>query len=138
MEYWGAQAFVINTDLVKNPPTSFAELLTGDYKNMVGIDGDPRQANDALIAVYSAALATAAALTDIQPGINFFENLKKNGNFTSARANIANMTKGEVAIGIMWDYLGLGFRDQLAGKPNLQVGHSFGWLNRWPIYPDRQ
>ncbi len=31
------------------------------------------------------------------------------------------MTKGEVAIGIMWDYLGLGFRDQLAGKPNLKV-----------------
>jgi putative spermidine/putrescine transport system substrate-binding protein len=47
--------------------------------------------------------------------------LKKKGNFTPARSNIANMTKGEVAIGIMWDYLGLGFRDQLKGKPNLKV-----------------
>lgn len=26
-----------------------------------------------------------------------------------------------MAIAIMWDYLGLGFRDQLAGKPNLKV-----------------
>jgi putative spermidine/putrescine transport system substrate-binding protein len=47
--------------------------------------------------------------------------LKKKGNFTLARSNVANITKGEVAIAIMWDYLGLGFRDQLAGKPNLSV-----------------
>src|SRR5713101_10049881 len=53
-EYYGAQAFVINTDIVKNPPTSFADLLSNNYKNMVGIDGDPRQANDAFVAVYSA------------------------------------------------------------------------------------
>jgi putative spermidine/putrescine transport system substrate-binding protein len=88
---------------------------------MVGIDGDPRQANDAFIAVYSAALAKSGSLNDIQPGIDFFAQLKKKGNFTPARSSVANMTKGEVAIGIMWDYLGLGFRDQLAGKPNLKV-----------------
>ncbi len=121
VEYWGAQAFVVNTDIVKNPPKSFADLLTGDYKNMVGIDGDPRQANDALMAVYSAALARSGSTSSIQPGIDFFAQLKKKGNFTSARANVANITKGEVAIAIIWDYLGLGFRDQLAGKPHLSV-----------------
>lgn len=120
-EYYGTQAFVINTDIVKNPPTSFKELLSGNYKNQVGIDGDPRQANDAFIAVYSAALAQSGSIDDIQPGIDFFKQLKQKGNFSSARANIANMTKGEVAIGIMWDYLGLGFRDSLNGKPNLKV-----------------
>lgn len=120
-EYWGTQAFIVNTDIVKTPPTSFKELLSGNYKNMVGIDGDPRQANDAFIAVYSAALAMSGSTTDIQPGIDYFAQLKKKGNFTSARSNVANISKGEVAIAIMWDYLGLGFRDQLAGKPNLQV-----------------
>lgn len=120
-EYWGAQAFIINTDLVKNEPTSFKDLLNGDYKNMVGIDGDPREANDAFIAVYSAALATSGSLDSIQPGIDFFAQLKKKGNFTVARSSLANVTKGEVAIAIMWDYLGLGFRDQLKGKPNLKV-----------------
>ncbi|HEY3992324.1 MAG TPA: extracellular solute-binding protein [Ktedonobacteraceae bacterium] len=121
VEYWGAQSFVVNTDIVKNPPTSFAELLTGNYKNMVGIDGDPRQATDALMAVYSAALAQSGSTSSIQPGIDFFAKLKKSGNFTSARANVANITKGEVAIAIIWDYLGLGFRDQLAGKPHLSI-----------------
>src|SRR5947207_5591396 len=42
-EYWGAMAFAINTDIVKNPPTSFQDLLNNDYKTMVGIDGEPRQ-----------------------------------------------------------------------------------------------
>jgi len=120
-EYWGAQAFVINTDLVKTPPTSFKELLAGNYKNMVGIDGDPRQANDAFFAVYSAALASSGSTSDIQPGIDYFAQLKKKGNFTAARSSLANITKGEVAIAIMWDYLGLGFRDQLNGKPNIKV-----------------
>lgn len=120
-EYWGSQAFVVNTDIVKTPPTSFKELLSGSYKNMVGIDGDPRQANDAFIAVYSAALASSGSIDSIQPGIDFFVQLKKKGNFTVARSNIANISKGEVAIAIMWDYLGLGFRDQLKGKPNLKV-----------------
>lgn len=120
-EYWGTQAFVINTDLVKTPPTSFKELLSGSYKNMVGIDGDPRQATDAFMAVYSAALAMSGSTNDIQPGIKYFAQLKQKGNFTPARSSIANITTGEVAIGVMWDYLGLGFRDQLKGKPNLTV-----------------
>jgi putative spermidine/putrescine transport system substrate-binding protein len=120
-EYYGAQAFMINTDLVKNPPTSFAELLSGNYKNQVGIDGDPRQANDAFLAVFSAALANGGSLDNIQPGIDYFAKLKKNGNFTPARSSIANIGKGEVAISVLWDYLGLGYRDQLTGKGHFQV-----------------
>ena len=120
-EYYGAQALVINTDIVKNPPTSFADLLKNSYKNMVGIDGDPRQANDAFLAVYSAALANGGSLDNIQPGVDFFAKLKQKGNFTVARSSDANIAKGEVAIAIMWDYLGLGFRDTFKGKPTLTV-----------------
>lgn len=120
-EYYGAQAFVINTDIVKHPPASFADLLNNSYKNMIGIDGDPRQANDAFIAVYSAAVANGGSLDNMQPGVDFFAKLKKNGNFTVARSSLANIAKGEVAIAVMWDYLGLGFRDSLKGKPNLSV-----------------
>ncbi|HZS77044.1 MAG TPA: extracellular solute-binding protein [Ktedonobacteraceae bacterium] len=120
-EYYGAQAFVINTDIVKNPPATFKDLLNNSYPNMIGIDGDPRQANDAFLAVFSAALANGGSLDNIQPGIDFFANLKKKGNFTVARSSDANMAKGEVAIAIMWDYLGLGFRDAFKGKPNLKI-----------------
>jgi putative spermidine/putrescine transport system substrate-binding protein len=120
-EYWGAQAFVVNTKLVKNVPTSFAELLSGSYPNQVGIDGDPRQATDALYAVYSAAAATSGSTSSIEPGIEYFANLKKKGNFTPARANEANIVQGEVPIAIIWDYLGLGYRDKYGTNPALQV-----------------
>ncbi len=120
-EYWGAMAFAINTDIVKNPPASFQDLLNNDYKNMVGIDGDPRQASDAFFAVYSAALAHGGSPNNIQPGIDFFAKLKQKGNFTVARASEANIAKGEVAIAIKWDYLGLGHRDDLKGNPHLSV-----------------
>src|SRR5438067_8549417 len=120
-EYYGAQAFVVNTDIVKNPPTSFQDLLNNSYKNMIGIDGDPRQANDAFLAVFTASLANGGSLDNIQPGIDFFAKLKQKGNFTPARSSDANIQKGEVAIAIMWDYLGLGFRDSFKGKPNLKV-----------------
>ena len=120
-EYYGAQAFVVNTDIVKNPPTSFQDLLNNSYKNMVGIDNDPRQANDAFLSVFSASLANGGSLDNIQPGIDFFAKLKQKGNFTVARADSANIAKGEVAIAIMWDYLGLGFRDTFKGKPNITI-----------------
>ena len=120
-EYYGTEAFVINTDIVKNVPTSFKDLLTGNYKNQVGLNGDPRQSNDAFIGVYSAALAQSGSIDDIQPGIDFFKELKQKGNFSPVYPNLANMTKGEVAIGIMWDFAGLGFRDLLNGRPNLKV-----------------
>ncbi len=88
---------------------------------MVGIDGDPRQANDAFLAVFTASLANGGSLDNIQPGIDFFAKLKQKGNFTVARSSDANIAKGEVAIAIMWDYLGLGFRDTFKGKPTLTV-----------------
>jgi putative spermidine/putrescine transport system substrate-binding protein len=120
-EYYGAQALIVNTDIVKTPPTSFQDLLNNSYKNMVGIDGDPRQANDAFLAVFTASLANGGNLDNIQPGIDFFAKLKQKGNFTVARSSDANIAKGEVAIAIMWDYLGLGFRDTFNGKPTLTV-----------------
>src|SRR5207253_1264202 len=97
------------------------DLLNNDYKNMVGIDGDPRQASDAFFAVYSAALANGGGLSNIQPGIDFFARLKQKGNFTVARASEANIAKGEAAIAIKWDYLGLSHRDDFKGNPHLKV-----------------
>ena len=96
-EYYGAQALIVNTDIVKTPPTSFQDLLNNSYKNMVGIDGDPRQANDAFLAVFTASLANGGNLDNIQPGIDFFAKLKQKGNFTVARSSDANIAKGEVA-----------------------------------------
>jgi len=120
-EYYGVQAFVVNTKVVTNVPADWADLQKPEYRHKIGIDGDPRQATDAQMAVWSAALANGGSVDNIQPGIDFFNHLKSSGNYTPARSDKAHMQTGEVGIGIFWDYLGLGFRDSFAGNPDIKV-----------------
>ena len=119
--YWGAQAFVVNTDAVKIPINDWKDLLDPSLKGAVGIDGDPTKANDSFFAVWSAAIANGGGVDNIQPGIDFFNQLQASGNLTAARASDANIIAGEVKIAIKWDYLGLAVRDKAAGAPNISV-----------------
>ena len=119
--YWGAQAFAVNTDAVKIPINDWKDLLDPSLKNAVGIDGDPTKANDSFFAVWSAAIANGGGIDNIQPGIDFFNQLQQSGNLTAARASDANILSGEVKIAIKWDYLGLAVRDKAAGAPNITV-----------------
>jgi putative spermidine/putrescine transport system substrate-binding protein len=119
--YWGAQAFVVNTDAVKIPIKDWKDLLDPSLKNAVGIDGDPTKANDSFFAVWSAAIANGGGVDNIQPGIDFMNQLYQSGNLTAARASDTNITNGEVKVAIKWDYLGLAVRDKAAGAPNITV-----------------
>lgn len=119
--YWGAQAFAVNTDAVTIPIKDWNDLLDPSLKNAVGIDGDPTKANDAFFAVWSAAIANGGGVDNIQPGIDFFTKLQQSGNLTAARASDANILSGEVKVAIKWDYLGLAVRDKAAGAPNITV-----------------
>ena len=56
-DYWGVISFGVNTDIAKSVPASFADLEKPDYKNMVALNGDPREAGAAFAGVYAAALA---------------------------------------------------------------------------------
>jgi putative spermidine/putrescine transport system substrate-binding protein len=119
--YYGAEAFVINTDVVKVDITDWPDLLKPELKGAIGIDGDPNKANDSFIAVWSAAFAKGGGDMDIGPGVDFFSQLYSAGNLIPARATQANMLKGEVKVGIKWDYLGLADRDKANGSPNMKV-----------------
>jgi putative spermidine/putrescine transport system substrate-binding protein len=119
--YWGAQAFVINTDAVKITIKDWKDLLDPSLKNSVGIDGDPTKANDSFFAVWSAAVGNGGGIDNIQPGIDFFNQLQQSGNLTAARASDTNILSGEVKVAIKWDYLGLAVRDKAAGAPNIAV-----------------
>ena len=119
--YWGAQAFVVNTDAVKIPIKDWKDLLDPSLKNAVGIDGDPTKANDSFFAVWSAAVGNGGGVDNIQPGIDFMNQLQASGNLTAARASDTNIQSGEVKVAIKWDYLGLAVRDKAAGAPNISV-----------------
>jgi putative spermidine/putrescine transport system substrate-binding protein len=104
-DYGGYISFGCNTKLVKQCPTSFKQLLSPQYHNMVALDGDPTQANAAFSGVWAASLANGGSLSNIKPGLDFFHKLMKEGNFVRTQATQATIQSGQTPIVIDWDYL---------------------------------
>ncbi|WP_078551817.1 ABC transporter substrate-binding protein [Bacillus alkalicellulosilyticus] len=108
--YTGTIAFVTDKNRVANPPTSWADLANGDYKVTVG---DVTTANQAQFAVLAAAFAYGGDESNVDPGIEFFEKLAKDGRINTGDGGLAGLEKGEVDVTILWDFNGLGYRDQI-------------------------
>ncbi len=120
-DYYGVIAFGANMAVVKTMPKAWADLLRPEYKGQVSINGDPRSAQDAFMAVWAAALANGGSLENIEPGIAFFAELKKRGNFVPVANTQATISRGTTPIAIMWDYLLLGYKDAFKGSPPFEV-----------------
>ncbi|MHB1986487.1 MAG: ABC transporter substrate-binding protein [Acidimicrobiales bacterium] len=118
-DYYGVISFGCDAAVVKNPPQDWSDLKKPEYKGQVSMNGDPRSAGDAFAAVFGAALANGGSLDDISPGIDFFVELKKNGNWNPTNCLPANIAKGATPIAIEWDYLNIAYNKQFAGNPKL-------------------
>jgi len=104
-DYGGYVAIGYNSKVVKDAPTSFADLLKPEYKNQVAINGNPTQASAAFSAVFAAALANGGSLNNIQPGLAYFQKLSKEGNFVPVMAGASTVESGQTPIVVWWDYL---------------------------------
>lgn len=114
--YYGTISILCNADLVDKVPTSFEDLLNGDYKVSVG---DVTKASQAQNAVLAAALAYGGSESNIQPGLDYFKKLAEQGRLDLGELTLARMEKGEVAVALLWDYNALNYRDQFkAANPN--------------------
>jgi len=109
-DYYGVLGYEVNTDVVKNVPQDWADLLKPEYKGQVALAGDPRTSNQAIQAVFAAGLAQANG--DINKaaadGLNFFAELNKAGNFVPVIGKPGTLATGETPIMIRWDYNALG------------------------------
>ncbi|WP_110666589.1 ABC transporter substrate-binding protein [Salinicola halophilus] len=112
LAYTGTIAMMINTDLVAEEarPHAFSDLLEGDYNVAVGPVGQGAQNNSAVLA---AAYARGGNESDLQPGLELFAELAKQGRLSLADPNIAAFEKGEVEVGLLWDFNALNYRDQI-------------------------
>ncbi|MFI9172371.1 ABC transporter substrate-binding protein [Streptomyces lincolnensis] len=115
-DYGGYISIGCDAKRVKTCPTSFADLLKPQYKGQVALNGNPTQSGSAFGGVYAAALAGGGSFDDIQPGLDFFAKLKKNGNYTPVESTPATVEKGETPISIDWDYLNAGYADEFGSK----------------------
>ncbi len=120
-DYYGALAFEVNSDIVKNPPKDWNDLLKPEYKGQVALAGDPRTANQAIMTIGAAAIAQGGSFDNIAPGLSFFDKLNKAGNFVPVIAVPGTVASGETPITVRWDYNALANRDKSAGNPNISV-----------------
>ena len=108
-DYGGYVAIGCDTKIVTTCPTSFADLTNSMYKGEVAINNDPTSASAAFYAVWAASIANGGSFSNIQPGINFFATLNKDGNFVPDGTE-ATATAGTTPILIWWDYLEAAWR----------------------------
>jgi putative spermidine/putrescine transport system substrate-binding protein len=120
-DYYGVLSFETNTKVVKNVPKDWADLLKPEYKGQVALSGDPTQSNQAISAVWAAALANGGSLDNVQPGLDFFKQLNDKGNFVPIIAKTANVAAGDSPIRIAWTYNALADKDSLKGNPTVEV-----------------
>lgn len=120
-DYYGVLAFEVNKSLIKDLPKDWSDLLKPEYKGKVALAGDPRTANQAIMAVGSAALANGGSIENIAPGLQYFDKLNKAGNFVPIIAVPGTVASGETPVTIRWDYNALSNRDKSAGNPDIGV-----------------
>jgi putative spermidine/putrescine transport system substrate-binding protein len=104
-DYGGFVAIGYNPAKVKVAPTSFKSLLNPIYKNQIAINNNPTEASAAFCAVWAAALANGGSYSNIAPGVKYFAQLHKMGNFVPVVGGPTTVQNGSTPILIWWDYL---------------------------------
>jgi putative spermidine/putrescine transport system substrate-binding protein len=102
-DYGGYMSIGFDTKKVPEV-TSLDDLLGAKYKGKVALNGDPTQAGAAFSGVVMASVANGGSADDIAPGVNFFEKLKKAGNFLPVDPTPATIESGQTPVVIDWDY----------------------------------
>ncbi len=121
VDYSGVMVLEVNTDVVKEVPAAYKDLQDPKYKGQIALAGDPRASNQAAQSVYAAALASGGSLDNIQPGLDFFASLNKEGNLLPLIANTGPIGKGETPITFQWSWNAYANKDNFKGNPNIQI-----------------
>ena len=111
LAYTGTISFVVAKDIA-NPPKSWADLLDGTYKVACGDVGKASQSNAAVLA---CAIAMGGNESKVDPAMELFAKLARQKRLLTIAALPANMARGEIQVGLVWDFNGLNYRDKVGG-----------------------
>lgn len=118
LSYTGTMAFVVDTEATNgNVPTSWQEILEGDYSFTIG---DVSSGNQDQFGLLSAAVAFGGSESDLQPGLDFFGTLASEGRLSVQGYDTATLEAGEHQVVSMWDFNALGMQEEL-GEERFQV-----------------
>jgi putative spermidine/putrescine transport system substrate-binding protein len=110
LSYTGTIAFIVDTQTTSELPSSWKELAAGKAKVSVG---DVTVANQAQFGVLAAAMANDGNESNITPGLEYFKKIAQQGRLSNTDSTVPNLEKGEVQVGILWDFNALNYRDQI-------------------------
>ncbi|MFC6152659.1 ABC transporter substrate-binding protein [Nocardioides yefusunii] len=111
-DYGGYMSIGYDSSVVPDV-TSVKDLLKPEFKGKVALNGDPTQAGAAFSGVVMASLANGGSADDIKPGVDFFADLKKAGNFLPLDPTPATIESGQTPVVIDWDYNNAAIADEV-------------------------
>jgi putative spermidine/putrescine transport system substrate-binding protein len=100
--YSGVPGFVVNTDVVKNVPRNWNDLIRPEYRGLIGMD-DPRRSAYAAAAFVAWSFANGGDENNLDPGVRFARQLLPN-LMGVPQGNAQSLEKGEVPIQINYDF----------------------------------
>jgi len=90
--------------------TDIKTLTDPKFKGVVALNGDPTKAGAAYNGVVTASLANGGSLSDLAPGVTYFEGLSKVGNLYKGDATPSTVQSGEVGVLFDWSYNQPGYK----------------------------
>ena len=103
-DYTGVMTVGYNPDIVGKDITSLDDLKDAKLKGLVALNGDPTQANSALLAVVFAGLANGGSADDISKGVDYFKSLHAAGTLSTTKASGQLIAAGKLAAVFDWSY----------------------------------
>lgn len=113
-QYGGYMSIGCDAGRVEVCPTTIADLAKPEYKGKIGAFEDPTSGELEFNIVWAMSMANGGSLDDIQPGVDFFQELSDSGNMTKVVGNDGTIERGETPIVLSWDYLNLASATKLA------------------------
>ena len=100
--FTGVPAMVVNTDVVKTVPKTWADLAKPEYKGKVETIDAAGGAGTSVATFIAWAYANGGDENNLKPAIDFAKSMV--GQYASASANNQTLEKGEVPILIRYDF----------------------------------
>lgn len=100
--FTGVPALVVNTDVVKTIPKTWADLAKPEYKGKIEVIDAAGGAGTSVSTFIAWAYAFGGDENNLKPAIEFAKSML--GQYASASANAQTLEKGEVPILIRYDF----------------------------------
>ncbi|MDT9002310.1 extracellular solute-binding protein [Paucibacter sp. APW11] len=118
LAYTGTIAFMVNTRRVASVPRSWKAVFDGDYKLLIGAVGPTAQANAGVLA---AAIALGGAETRLQPALEKFAQLARQGRLLTDNPGAAQIEKLDADVFVMWDFIALDKRARMRRPEDYEI-----------------